>query len=164
MIIRHAEPNDAEKLVHLMEQVEKSNFMLFEPGERKIPVEAQRKRIKAINEDLTSSIFLAEDDGELAGFLFATGGNPARAKHRVYVVLGVASHFRGKGIGTKLFEHLDRWAKEQSIHRLELTVMHHNHTGIGLYKKMGFTIEGTKKHSLFVNGKYVDEYYMSKII
>ena len=107
MIIRHAEPDDAEKLVHLMEQVDKSNFMLFEPGERQISVEAQRKRIKLINEDSTSSIFLAEDDGELSGFLFAIGGNPARAKHRVYLALGVASHFRGKGIGTKLFEHLE---------------------------------------------------------
>jgi RimJ/RimL family protein N-acetyltransferase len=32
------------------------------------------------------------------------------------------------------------------------------------YKKMGFEIEGTKRHSLFVNGKYIDEYYMAKFL
>jgi RimJ/RimL family protein N-acetyltransferase len=29
---------------------------------------------------------------------------------------------------------------------------------------MGFEVEGVKKHSLFVNGEYVDEYYMAKYI
>ena len=42
--------------------------------------------------------------------------------------------------------------------------MVHNERAIRLYKKMGFEIEGTKKHSLFVNGQYVDEYYMAKIL
>ena len=164
MIIRQAEPSDAEKLVVLMQQVEKSNFMLFEPGERQIPVEVQRKRIESFREDATSSIFLAEDSEELVGYLFALGGNPTRAKHVVYLVLGVADQHRNKGIGTRLFNGLERWAKEQSIHRLELTVMHHNRAGIGLYKKIGFEIEGTKKHSLFIDGKYVDEYFMAKIL
>lgn len=42
--------------------------------------------------------------------------------------------------------------------------MTHNLAGIALYKKMGFEIEGRKRHSLRVNGAYVDEYYMSKLL
>ena len=71
---------------------------------------------------------------------------------------------RGKGIGAKLFEALEEWANQQSIHRLELTVMTYNTAGIALYKKMGFEIEGTKRDSLLIDGKYVDEYYMSKLL
>jgi RimJ/RimL family protein N-acetyltransferase len=56
------------------------------------------------------------------------------------------------------------WARERGFHRLELTVMTHNERAIRLYKKMGFEVEGVKKHSLFVNGEYVDEYYMAKLI
>ncbi len=42
--------------------------------------------------------------------------------------------------------------------------MVHNERAVGLYQKVGFEIEGTRKNSLFVNGKYVDEYYMALIM
>jgi RimJ/RimL family protein N-acetyltransferase len=50
------------------------------------------------------------------------------------------------------------------IHRLELTVVTENQAGLQLYKKMGFEIEGTKRQSLYIDGKFVDEYYMSKLV
>ena len=159
-----AESDDAKQLVHLMEQVENSNFMLFEPGERKTTVDQQRKRIESMREEETSTILVAEDNGGLLGYLFAIGGNPMRAKHAVYLVIGVAESARGQGVGARLFRELEEWAKDQAIHRLELTVMVHNKAGIALYEKMGFEIEGTKRHSLFIDGKYIDEYYMSKLL
>jgi len=42
--------------------------------------------------------------------------------------------------------------------------MTHNKAGIALYKKRGFEIEGTKRHSMLVNSHYVDEYYMAKLL
>ena len=56
------------------------------------------------------------------------------------------------------------WAKSIQIHRMNLTVMINNEKGIALYNKMGFQIEGTMKHSMFVNGEYVDEYSMTKLL
>ena len=50
------------------------------------------------------------------------------------------------------------------MHGLELTVMTHNTAGIALYKKQGFAIEGTKRHSLLLNGQFIDEFYMSKLL
>lgn len=164
MYIRTAESDDAKQLVKLIKQIENSNFMLFEPGERKTTVDQQRKRIEAMSGEKTSTILVAEENGLLVGYLFAMGGNPVRVKHAVYLAIGVAESSRGQGVGTKLFGKLEEWAKERTIHRLELTVMVHNKAGITLYKKMGFEIEGTKRHSLFVDGNYVDEYYMSKLL
>ena len=123
MIIRAAEPNDARQLVTLIEQVESSGFMLFEPGERKISDEQMRKRIDSVKEERSSAILISEDNEVIVGYLFAIGGNPTRTKHSVYIAIGVAENERGKGIGTKLFEALEEWANQQSIHRLELTVM-----------------------------------------
>ena len=164
ILVRIAEPNDAKQLVNLIEQVEKSNFMLFGPGERKISIEQQMNRINAMKEEKSSAILVAEDNGQLAGYLVAIGGNPTRAKHAVYLVIGIEESSRGQGIGTGLFTKVEEWAKDQGVHRLELTVMVHNEAGIALYKKKGFEIEGVKKHSLFIEGKYVDEYYMAKLI
>jgi RimJ/RimL family protein N-acetyltransferase len=164
LLIRVAEPNDAKQLVNLIEQVESSGFMLFEPGERKISEEQMGKRIDSIKEEKSSTILIAEDNGNIIGYLFAVGRNPTRVKHSVYIAVGVGENQRGTGIGARLFEALEEWANIQNIHRLELTVMTHNIAGIALYQKMGFEIEGTKRDSLLINGEYVDEYYMSKLL
>lgn len=42
--------------------------------------------------------------------------------------------------------------------------MENNEAGIALYKKMGFDIEGIKRNSLYVDGQYINEYYMSKLL
>lgn len=92
------------------------------------------------------------------------GGEFRRNKHSVYVVIGILAAFTGRGIGTLLFQAMEGWARAKHIHRLELTVMVHNHAALALYQKMGFKIEGTKRDSLLVDGAYVDEYYMAKLL
>lgn len=165
MLIREIKLDDAESLINLIKQVEsESQFMLFESGERNIGPEQQEKRIEAMKKEGNSTIFVAEENNELIGYLIAMGANAKRNKHSVYLVIGILTQYRGLGIGTKLFKQLEEWATEHSIHRLELSVVTRNEAGLQLYKKMGFNIEGTKRHSLFINGEFVDEYYMSKLL
>jgi RimJ/RimL family protein N-acetyltransferase len=165
MMIRQAEEQDAEKFAKLILEVENtSNNMLFGPGERTFNPEAQRRMIQAFKADNHSNIFLAEAENELIGYLIARGGSSSRNQHTAYLVIGIIQSHRGSGVGTKLFEELFAWTDNIKIHRLELTVVTENKAGLGLYKKMGFEIEGTKKDSLLVDGNYINEYYMSKII
>jgi len=42
--------------------------------------------------------------------------------------------------------------------------MAHNTPAIGLYRKLGFQVEGTKVHALCVDGIYVDELLMAKLL
>jgi RimJ/RimL family protein N-acetyltransferase len=163
--IRQAEERDTENFAQLIQEVESTtSFMLFGPGERRYNPEAQRKMIQAFTAEENSTIFLAEADSGLAGYLIAKGGSAARSEHSAYLVIGIKEDHRGNGVGTKLFEELFSWGKEIQLHRLELTVMTENKAGIALYEKMGFEIEGTKKDSLVVDGQYKDEYYMAKIL
>lgn len=164
MIIREATVKDAEQLSTLMADVEQSNMMLFAPGERKFSVDQQRKRMEQLETEETSSIFVAEDNNNLVGYLFAIGNSPSRIKHRVYIVVGVSAGYRGKGIGFQLFSRLEEWAKKLSIRRLELTVIEHNEAAVSLYKKMGFEVEGVKRDSLKIDGEFVNELYMSKLL
>jgi RimJ/RimL family protein N-acetyltransferase len=165
MLIREIKPDDAVCFINLIKKVEsESKFMLLEPGERKIVEEEQKKRIEVMKKSYNSTIFIAEEDKRLIGYLIAIGGNANRNKHSVYLVIGVLAEYRGRGIGTKLFEQLEKWTKVHYIHRLELTVVTENQAGLQLYKKMGFEIEGTKRQSLYIDGKFVDEYYMSKLV
>lgn len=164
-MIREVQESDAENFLSLCKHLdEESKFMMLEPGERKTTVAQQKTRIQNILSQDNQTIFLAEENGMLAGYLAALGESYERNKHTAYLVIGILERFTGRGLGTALFETLDAWAKEHHLHRLELTVMVHNQRGVALYQKMGFEIEGIKRDSLFVDGSYVDEYYMSKLI
>ena len=39
----------------------------------------------------------------------------------------------------------------------------HNQKAIGLYEKLGFEIEGTKRKAGIRGGKYIDEYIMARL-
>lgn len=166
MKVREIEISDAEKLSCLIQQVEASSeYMLWEAGERAFENVRQNNMIKRMKESNNSTILVAENESnELVGYLFAIGGDAKRNKHSAYIVVGISEDYRGKGVGSKVFKELERWAIHHNLHRLELTVVSRNVAGLSLYKKMGFEIEGTKKHSLFIGEEFVDEYYMSKLI
>ncbi|GGA41823.1 GNAT family N-acetyltransferase [Paenibacillus yonginensis] len=94
----------------------------------------------------------------------AFGSEPRRIRHTLYLVVGILQSYSGQGIGTRLFAEMEKWAADHDIHRLELTVMAHNERALALYRKAGFEVEGTKKDSIYVDGQYVDEFYMAKLI
>ena len=165
MIIRTICEDDAEQFLSLCKQLDlETQFMLLEPGERKTKLEEQRTQIEILLREKNRAIFVAEQDNQLVGYLEASGGTFKRNRHSAYLVIGIMQAFTGQGIGTQLFQSLEEWAKQHHIHRLELTVMTHNTAGIALYKKLGFAIEGTRRHSLLINGQYVDEFYMAKLL
>ncbi|MCP8615798.1 GNAT family N-acetyltransferase [Salirhabdus salicampi] len=163
--IRTVVQEDVSSLPQLIAQVEhESLYMLYEGGERNITEEKTETLIRSTMNQHNSTILIAEKNHQPVGYVMAFGGNAIRNQHSAYVVIGIVKHERGQGIGKRLFDELFRWANEQNLHRLELTVVTENEPGISLYKKMGFQIEGTKKHSLFIDKDFYDEYYMAKLL
>lgn len=161
MEIRELNNNDAASFYECLKEIDReTQFMMFEPDER----EWNEKLISALlgnGENLLLGVFI---DEKIIGFLSAKIGAYRRIRHSAYVVIGIQKNYYHQGIGTKLFKNLDIWAGKNSITRLELTVEVPNTAAIGLYKKSGFGIEGIKKNAMLVNGKYVDEYIMAKLL
>lgn len=163
--IRLVTIDDAAAFLALRQQIDvETKFMMLEPGERQTTVEQERERIAAMLQADNKQTFLAEDDGQLVGWLWANGGDYRRNHHTVHIVIGLRESHTGRGLGARLFEACEQWARDRKLHRLELTVMTHNARGIALYKKMGFEIEGTARHQMQVDGEYVDLHYMSKLL
>ena len=164
-IIKQITVDDAEAYLDLRAQLDaETKFMLLEPGERKMTIEQERERLTALLATDNSMVFLAMHAGEPIGFLWANGGMFRRNHHTVHIVIGIRATHTNQGVGTRLFQACEVWARERGLHRLELTVMTHNHLGIALYKKMGFQIEGTASDVLRVEGAYVDLHYMSRLL
>lgn len=163
--IREAETSDASKLAKVIQQVEASSeYMLWGAGEREFHAKKQLKMIEDLKNDHNSTILVADNGDELAGYLIVIGGKAKRNQHSAYLVIGILKDFRGQGIGTMLFNELEKWAAIHYVSRLELTVVTKNKGALSLYQKQGFDIEGTKKNSLRIDGEFVDEYYMAKIL
>lgn len=164
MIIREIRGADGDAFWEMQSNLDKeTKYMLFEPDERP-------KNLNLINNLIQNSLegknllLVAEDGEEIVGFISAQRGTLNRVKHTAYIVVGIRKAFQGKGIGKEFFKRLDLWAKDKGITRLELTVMCPNTVAKTLYEKNSFVVEGIKKNSMIVDGKYVDEFYMAKLL
>ncbi|MDF9841203.1 MULTISPECIES: GNAT family N-acetyltransferase [unclassified Paenibacillus] len=165
VLFRKLVPEDAGRLLSLQHSLdEETAFMLLEPDERQTSVQQVRELIESKERSVNSILIAAEADGELAGYISVSGRDLKRIRHCAYIVIGIRQAFQGLGIGSGLFREMEAWARISRIVRLELTVMAHNERGIALYKKCGFEIEGMKKKSLYIDGEWIDEYYMGKIL
>lgn len=164
MLIRKIRIDDAEKYLAMLKKLDnETKYMMYEPNERCTTIPEVRDYIRSMDAN-NSLLLVAEENSEIIGFLSAERGFANRIKHIAYIVVGILEEYRGKKIGTKLFEELGKWAETNGILRLELTVMTHNEGAIKLYKKMGFKIEGVKEKSLIVDENFVNEYYMARFI
>lgn len=164
MEIRKLEMRDCKAYYAMQEALDQeTRFMMFEPGERPVGEE----RFQAICErfDNSGSLKLvAEENEKIVGVLSAERGSFTRIHHTAHIAVGILEGYRNQGIGTRFFQELESWARGNKIVRLELTVMSHNERALTLYKKAGFQIEGKREKSMFVEQRYVDEYYMAKIL
>ncbi|HFU7072403.1 GNAT family N-acetyltransferase [Bacillus cereus] len=164
-MIREIEIEDAASFLQLSKQLdEETKFMLYEPGERKTTAEQQEKMIHRFMENEYATIFVAVEDERIVGFILVNGNNIQRKRHVASIVIGILQEYSGRGIGTRLFKEVEKWAKLHDVWRLELTVMAHNTRAQALYKKAGFEKEGVKKATLIIDGKGIDEYEMAKLL
>ncbi|MFW1531326.1 GNAT family protein [Vibrio parahaemolyticus] len=165
MKIREVCVSDAESILELMLQLDsETKFMMLEKDERETTIEQQKQILDSFVENNTKSMFVLSDDFGVHGFVAGIGNSANRNRHSMYCVMGIKQSASGKGYGKKLLGCLETWAVERDFTRLELTVMCHNERAYNLYLSQGFEVEGTKRNSLKVDGQYVNEFYMSKLL
>jgi RimJ/RimL family protein N-acetyltransferase len=163
--IREAQPDDAGLAISLFERLySETSFFLYEPDEQVPKIEEYARRIGKAREAASGVMYLAQIEGETVGVIFGNRGAARRNRHSLFLVLGVLQAYWNRGVGLSLLRATEHWASTYGLHRLELTVQKRNGRAVALYKKAGFEAEGTRRHSLVVNGEYLDEWFMSKLV
>lgn len=165
--IRPAKESDARSFLKLWEALDsETEFMLFEPDERKATLEGQKSRLADAADSGDAQIIVLEDvaNGLLAGFCAGSRRRNFRNKHTLEIVVGIRQAYTGKKWGFALLSELETWASSHDIRRLELSVMVNNLNAISLYKKLGYMREGTKLNSVRLKSGFVDEHIMAKLI
>jgi len=163
--VREVHAQDAERFLGMCHSLDaETDFMLMERGERQTGIDEQKSTIERILSAPNQTMLMAEHLGVPVGFVVAIGGAFRRNCHCATVVIGIKQSWWGQGIGGRLLDAVERWAADNAVHRLELTVMSRNRRALSLYNRMGFAVEGERRESLYVNEAYVNEYYMAKLI
>lgn len=165
MIIRGCLPSDAKILIDLSEKLDSETaFMLLEPGERTLTLDQQKKWLERVEHSDDEAVFIASNGCEAAGLVWVSRRPIQRVKHCFYLVIGVAQAYWRQGHGRRLMAAAEEWIVSMGGKRIELTVVASNRNAIGLYEHCGYQIEGTRRMSMFVDGAYIDELHMAKLL
>ena len=102
---------------------------------------------------------------EVVGHLgLYTFPNKPRRRHAGQIGMAVRDDWQGKGAGSALMQAAidlaDRWL---DLSRLELEVYTDNEPALRLYRKFGFSVEGTMRRYAFRDGQYVDAHVMARL-
>jgi RimJ/RimL family protein N-acetyltransferase len=161
VIIRRAEPKDAEGLTRLGEAVglEPEGWLVTTNGWRQVSDE--RRYLRAIRRYPNAAVFVAEDDGLIVGRLSIARDQHPASRHVADLGLMVAMTHRRQGIGTSLLETALEWARESEVRKLELHVFPHNEAAIKLYEKFGFVKEGYRRAHYRRGQEFVDAILMA---
>ena len=165
VIVRRAEPGDADALVQLGRAVgaEPEGWLISVNGWRGAADE--RRYLRAIRRYPHAAVFVAEDEeeeGELVGRISLARDQHPASYHVADLGLMVSASYRRQGIGRALLEAAVGWAREAGVPKLELHVFPWNEPGIKLYEQFGFEREGYRRdHYRRGDGQFADAILMA---
>ena len=102
-VLRIAGPDDAVALMKLKQRLdEETSFMLLEPDERDTSTQALARHLDEVSRSENSVVIVADQHGDLAGYVELVGGRFRRNRSTTHVIIGVLAEASGKGVGTGL--------------------------------------------------------------
>lgn len=145
--VRKAEEKDIPRITDLLFQVHKVHSDkrpdLFRRGSKKY----DENELVQIISDSERPIFAAVDENDiLCGYAFCIfqhfGDNSLEKHDTIYIDdLCVDEKYRGNHIGTALYNHVLRFAKDKGCYNVTLNVWAQNESAMEFYKKMGLSVQ-----------------------
>jgi ribosomal protein S18 acetylase RimI-like enzyme len=142
LVVRPAEPGDAEELAALVGAVraEPQGWLVDDAGRGGVTAERRYLRFVAGHPD--AAVLVAELDGALVGRLSVARDLHPSSAHVADIGLVVGAAYRRRGVGRALLEAVEEWAGAAGVLKLELHVLPHNEAAISLYESAGYEREG----------------------
>lgn len=134
-LFRNATLEDAEAICSIYNPYVLGTPITFE--EEAISAETMRTRIAEITAMLPWLIM--EQEGELAGYAYATGWKARPAyRYSVETTIYLSPRFHRRGLGTKLYRALIEELRKRGIHRAIGGVVMPNPNSVALHERLGF--------------------------
>ncbi|MBO4643230.1 MAG: GNAT family N-acetyltransferase [Alphaproteobacteria bacterium] len=133
------------------------------PGQPK----KNRESSVALYDDPNNLFLGAWYDDEIIGEASIVKVTPQNQKFRGLTgVTGniIFDEFTSKGLGRKLNVMIEKWARKNSVHRLEAEVFHKNIRSLNNFMKLGYEIVGIKHDVAIVDEEWMHIYILEKIL
>jgi RimJ/RimL family protein N-acetyltransferase len=126
-----------------------------------ISIASLDERIRTVSK--TGCFFVAEDHGRLLGHALLEPMALLAIQHVYRLTIVVHPGQTGRGTGTALLQHIQRWATSRpDLHKIELNVRAVNADAIRLYTRLGFQEEGRLRHRIRLpTGEFIDDLLMA---
>ena len=165
--IRKGKLSDAQKLLEFFKKVgSETDFLMMDENGVGMTTQEEETHLKQYDNPTYGLYLVAVNEhGDIVGQSAITQEYPTRKKAEHIYGFGIAilKEYWNQGIATKMMEQLIDYAKQIGVGRLELHVRTNNTSAINLYKKFGFTTEGTLKKMAKIGNDYQDEFIMALI-
>ena len=130
------------------------------------PENFARRSMESLRQQMEQMAFFGAVDatGALAGIVAYGRDVGERESHRGWLMqVYVKPSLRGSGAALALMDAAVEHARTEVI-QVHLMVGAHNAPAIRLYEKAGFKTYGTDPRCLYVNGRYIDEHMMVRLL
>ncbi|MBI3514355.1 MAG: GNAT family N-acetyltransferase [Proteobacteria bacterium] len=102
---------------------------------------------------LVAAVVDVDGAERVAGLLSVSAKPGVRLRHDLAVIINVLASYRGLGIGRRLFEIGEDWARAREAHRLSTAVHAANPSGLGFAAAVGFAPEVVlRRYARFAEG------------
>lgn len=155
--IARIDDTKAEEFFELYKAIAESDFNKWsrEAKDRWYSVDYSLEYWKDLLTEGELPIFVAFNNVTMLGYVMLEGINFGVG----YLGwIGVLKEFQGKGIGKQLIAAIEKWARENGIHKLELETQEPELQAF--YEKQGFVLEGIRKNSW----QHLDNYMFGKVL
>ena len=143
-MIRTARPYDITQLAKLLRQLHEHHVRIL-PGSHRMPFEGYfEMQVQSFFEDERMRVFVEELGGALTAYAAVNIFERDRAERTPARILyiehfAVAQDARRQGSGTRLFEHLKGFARENGWGLIQLGAAAKNTDALSFYESMGMT-------------------------
>lgn len=122
----------------------------------KFSEESTKKWIKETRPDWYAILL----DGEMVGYFRLS--NYSRENRNIYIGADIEESHRGKGLGHQSYLlMMANLFTTRKLNKITLEVLSTNERAYKLYKKLGFSVEGTKRQEIWRKDTWIDSIIMS---
>ena len=138
-VLRSPSASDGTQMLEVLKRLSaETDFLLRYPEEWTITAEQEAGYLEGLNRSQNDLMILCTVDGEIAGNSQISFFSGIKTRHRAVLSIGLLEKFWGLGIGTAMFEEMEKAAGKRGILQLELDYIEGNERGRRLYEKLGF--------------------------
>jgi len=161
IVIRSATAADAGAIATIYNQGIEDRLATLETELR----DADERRRWLSDRGSRHPVLVAEADGQIVGWASLNRFNPRAAyDHVADLSVYIERAWRGRGVGRRLLDVLERAARDIGYHKLVLSAFPFNAAGMTLYERVGFRTVGIYREQGRLDGQWVDTIVMEKLL